>query len=117
MIQDLYKKYLPAAKLYMKYRIELLKADVLDELDKINRIKLEFDKVQAKIQLLSEEVGYYDRGAIGYLLHNFYNGCENIFQLAAIPRVSQPHSLPASKPFCFQSFLSVQVCVCLRLKN
>ena len=25
----------------------------------------------------------YDRGAVGYLLHNFYNGCENIFQSIA----------------------------------
>lgn len=25
----------------------------------------------------------YDRGAIGYILHNFYNGCENIFQSIA----------------------------------
>ena len=26
---------------------------------------------------------YYDRGIIGYLLHNFYNGCENIFRSIA----------------------------------
>jgi hypothetical protein len=25
-------------------------------------------------------VSDYDRGAIGYLLHNFYNGCENNFR-------------------------------------
>jgi len=28
-------------------------------------------------------ISYYDKGGIGYLLHNFYNGCENIFRSIA----------------------------------
>lgn len=31
----------------------------------------------------SDDISFYDRGAIGYILHNFYNGCENIFGLIA----------------------------------
>jgi hypothetical protein len=65
----------------MKHNVELLKADIQDELEKIAYLKKEFDKISGKIELKAEEIGYYDRGAIGYLLHNFYNGCENIFKL------------------------------------
>lgn len=67
----------------MAYDIELLKADILDELEKIELITGEFKKVKMKIDLPPDQVPYYDRGAIGYLLHNFYNGCENIFRSVA----------------------------------
>ena len=67
----------------MAYNIELLRADIIDELDKINLVTKEFEKIQSKIELTADEVSYYDRGAIGYLLHNFYNGCENIFRSIA----------------------------------
>jgi hypothetical protein len=63
----------------MKYNIELLKADIHAELQKIDCIKEQFDSIEGKIDLPSADVSYYDRGAIGYILHNFYNGCENIF--------------------------------------
>jgi len=33
----------------MNYNIELLKADILDELDKIHRIKEEFIKIEEKL--------------------------------------------------------------------
>jgi hypothetical protein len=67
----------------MAYNIELLKADISDELQKIDFVISEFKKVQYKIDLPPDEVPNYDRGAIGYLLHNFYNGCENIFKSIA----------------------------------
>jgi len=67
----------------MAYNVQLLKADVLDELDKINRIVQEFKNTAEKIDLPADEVSNYDRGAIGYLLHNFYNGCESIFRSIA----------------------------------
>lgn len=67
----------------MKYNIELLKADILNELEKLDHIEQEFQKVADKLDLQNADMPYYDRGAIGYLLHNFYNGCENMFQAIA----------------------------------
>jgi len=67
----------------MKYNIDLLKADIADELNKLARLEAEFDKIKDKLGLSEQQITYYDRGAIGYLLHNFYNGCENIFQSIA----------------------------------
>jgi len=66
----------------MKYKPELLKADILDEIEKIDRLENEFQKALQSIDITSE-ISYYDRGAIGYLMHNFYNGCENIFRSIA----------------------------------
>jgi hypothetical protein len=67
----------------MKYNLELLKADILDEIEKVVRLENEFSKVKKRVDLTSQQMSYYDRGAIGYLLHNFYNGCENIFRSIA----------------------------------
>ena len=67
----------------MKYNLELLKADILDEIEKIARLESEFSKAMKTVGLTSQQISYYDRGAIGYLLHNFYNGCENIFRSIA----------------------------------
>jgi hypothetical protein len=64
----------------MKYNLELLKADIEDELRKIARLEESFLRVEPKLDLPAEQVDAYDRGAIGYYLHNFYNGCENIFR-------------------------------------
>lgn len=64
----------------MKYNLELLKADVEDELRKLERLEEAFSAIAPKLMLASNEVGDYDRGAIGYYLHNFYNGCESIFR-------------------------------------
>ncbi|MBC8430496.1 MAG: antitoxin [Desulfobacterales bacterium] len=64
----------------MKHNLELLKADIYDELEKLEHLEQEFSKVEKMIDLSAEKVSYIDRGAIGYLLHNFYNGCENIFR-------------------------------------
>lgn len=62
---------------------ELLRADVRDELAKIARLAREFAAVEPFLTRPAEEMSHYDRGAIGYLLHNFYNGCENIFRSIA----------------------------------
>ncbi|MFY9975004.1 MAG: hypothetical protein WAK53_12150 [Chromatiaceae bacterium] len=64
----------------MKYNLELLKADIGEELRKIERLERAFARVEPSLGLAAEEVDGYDRGAIGYYLHNFYNGCENIFR-------------------------------------
>ena len=62
---------------------ELLCADVRDELAKIARLERLFAAAEPHLALPPEAVSDYDRGAIGYLLHNFYNGCENIFRAIA----------------------------------
>ena len=63
----------------MRYGIELLRADVVDELGKIDRIVEAFLDVEQRLDFRAPEIPLYDRGAIGYMLHNFYNGCEAIF--------------------------------------
>ena len=67
----------------MKYNLELLKADVLDELGKIEKLVNDFRPIRDKLNLPENEVPHYDRAAIGYYLHSFYNGCENIFRSVA----------------------------------
>lgn len=67
----------------MKYSIELLKSDVRDELEKLQKLEKEFQFIYEKLHLDENQVPAYDRGAIGYMLHSFYNGCENIFRAIA----------------------------------
>jgi|OM-RGC.v1.021757311 hypothetical protein len=67
----------------MQPNLELLRADVQDELARIAQLEQVFASVRDKLSLGPEQVPAYDRGAIGYLLHNFYNGCENIFRRIA----------------------------------
>ena len=67
----------------MKYNIELLKADVREELEKLSKLEKEFQGIQEKLSLNEHQVPPYDRGAIGFILHSFYNGCENIFRAIA----------------------------------
>lgn len=64
----------------MKYNLELLKADVLDGLTTLERLEQEFSAVAAMVDKSPEDMPLYDRSAIGYYLHSFYNGCENIFR-------------------------------------
>ncbi len=63
----------------MKHNIELLKADLSDELKKIDKMTAEFAEHSDKLSLKAEEISNYDKGAVGFYIHNFYNGCENIF--------------------------------------
>ncbi len=67
----------------MKHNLELLKAEIQDELKKIEFLSLEFSKITDQISKDAKQVPYYDRAAIGYYLHNFYNGCENVFRTIA----------------------------------
>jgi len=68
----------------MKYNIELLSADVSDELSRLRRMIDEFTPLSEKLSLPSKEITSYDKAAIGYYLHCFYNGCENIFRSIAL---------------------------------
>ena len=67
----------------MRYEINLLRADIADELHKIGSLVTAFKEIESQVELPPEKVPPYDRGAIGYILHNFYNGCENIFRSIA----------------------------------
>ncbi len=67
----------------MKYSIELLKADIRDELEKLSKLEKEFQAVYEMLGQDENQIPAYDRGAIGYMLHSFYNGCENIFRSIA----------------------------------
>lgn len=67
----------------MKADIALLKADIIDEMDKIKKVCNEFSPLIDKLKLSEEEIGNYDKAVIGYLMHNFYGGCENIFRSIA----------------------------------
>jgi hypothetical protein len=67
----------------MSHNISLLRADIEDELAKLEQLAQVFATVREKLDLQSAEISVYDRGAIGYLLHNFYNGCENMFRRIA----------------------------------
>ena len=67
----------------MKANLDLLRADIEDELARLAQLEQVFAAVRDKLDLAPEQVSAYDRGAIGYLLHNFYNGCENIFRRIA----------------------------------
>lgn len=44
----------------MKYRLDFLTADILDELDKLDRLAQEYAKVADRIDLPPEDVPYYD---------------------------------------------------------
>jgi hypothetical protein len=69
----------------MKYTLELLKADLTDELAKLERLAQDFSRIDPMLEQSSAEVSSYDRAAIGYYLHSFYNftfsefSCKNLF--------------------------------------
>lgn len=66
----------------MKAEVELLKADIRDEMNKMTKVYDEFTVLKKDLDH-KQEINGYDKAAIGYLLHNFYNGCENIFRSIA----------------------------------
>jgi len=61
----------------MKEKLALLTADIRDDLRSILRLKEEYVFFLSSIN--TNEPDLYQRMVIGYLLHNFYNICENIF--------------------------------------
>lgn len=67
----------------MNSRLALLKAEIKDEWTKLERLRDELQAVRAMLDRPENEVPAYDRAAIGYFLHNFYNGCESIFRSIA----------------------------------
>jgi len=67
----------------MKHSIALLKADIQDELSNLRRVMEEFRPLMPQLAYSDEQVSNYDKMVVGYLLHSFYNGCENIFRSVA----------------------------------
>ena len=67
----------------MKYNVALLEADIRDELENLKLLSVEYNPIEKLMNLSVEEVSFFDKAATGYFLHNFYNGCENIFRLIA----------------------------------
>ena len=67
----------------MNQNCELLKADIGDELSKMEKIHREFQDLKPKLAINSKQITNFDKAVIGYYLHNFYNGCENIFKSIA----------------------------------
>ena len=62
----------------MDNRINVLIAKVSSELAKLKKLKAQHDSDFP--QNPEKEPSYTQKAAIGYNLHNFYNGCENIFR-------------------------------------
>jgi len=67
----------------MRADIELLRADIRDEMGKIEKMYREFIPMAKKLKLSENEITNYDKVVIGYFMHNFYSGCENIFRSIA----------------------------------
>lgn len=61
----------------MKEKLELLIANLRDELKNIEKIKAEY--VYFTSCMGDKEPDIYESAVIGYYLHNFYNACENAF--------------------------------------
>ena len=64
----------------MSPNVALLKADVRDELSKLERLTQDFAGLEDLLAKAPEEVSFFERAAVGYYLHSFYNGCENMFR-------------------------------------
>lgn len=67
----------------MKFNIALLEADIRDEIENLRQLSMEFSSMENLLELTDEEVSFSDKAAVGYFLHGFYNGCENIFGMIA----------------------------------
>ncbi len=67
----------------MKYNLALLKADILDEMRNLEKLSGEFPHIEKLLSLEEKQVTFFDKAAVGYFLHTFYNGSENIFTLVA----------------------------------
>lgn len=67
----------------MRADIELLKADIKSEMGKLEKLCQEFMPMAEKLALSEDDVSKHDIIVLGYLMHNFYNGCENMFRSIA----------------------------------
>ncbi len=66
----------------MKEKIKLLEANIKQQMSKIEKCRNELESF-VKGKNIKKGVNNYDKATIGFYLHNFYNGCENIFTLIA----------------------------------
>lgn len=66
----------------MKKKIKLLEANIKQQMSKLEKCRKELE-VFVKRKNIQKGVDNYDKATIGFYLHNFYNGCENIFVLIA----------------------------------
>ena len=66
----------------MRENLEVLAADIADDLRSIDRMKTEYDAYVRGVDLGNPTV--YDKATIGYYLDNFYNACANIFRSIAV---------------------------------
>lgn len=56
----------------MKHSINLLRADIEEELSKMRKVVKEFEPFVPKLDMSGEQVSSYDTMVVGYLLHSFY---------------------------------------------
>ena len=63
----------------MTQNVERLKADIDDELAKLEELRQQFQELRPLLKKPPQDVPFYDRAAMGHYLHCFYNGCETIF--------------------------------------
>ena len=68
----------------MRYNAALLEADIKDELEKLKLLAREYTTIRDLLSRADNDVSFYDKAAVGYFLHSFYNGCENIFRLMPV---------------------------------
>ena len=66
----------------MKYNLELLKADFLDELEKIKQLEAEFLKFEGKLIESEDKVFFYDRSTIGTTFTAFTMVANRFFVLS-----------------------------------
>lgn len=65
----------------MKEAFAILKAEIKEEISQLDRVKTEYEALWQRVKL--ENPTRDEVILIGFHLHNFYNGCENIFRLVA----------------------------------
>ena len=66
----------------MKEKIKILQANIKRQMSKLEKCNNELE-IYVRNKNIRKSVDNYDKATIGFYLHNFYNGCENIFTLIA----------------------------------
>jgi hypothetical protein len=64
----------------MRYDVALLQVDIIDELDKMVKLKDGYNGIKAEIQSNSRKASFFDRAAIGHILH-LYALCSMLYVL------------------------------------